>query len=163
MTPDFQKPRSRFSPVASLLREIEEAIAALYGEHRVAGVRPRFSMALIGLADYGAMTIGDLARFAGVTHAAMSQSVRAMKTAGLVETRAGKDARSVMVGLSPEGRAAVPFLEAEWDATEAMLAELESELPYQLTTVVADIRVRLEREPLRDRLRRHMRSARWPD
>lgn len=157
MIPEFKKPQSLFSPASAILREVDETIAALYRDNRVAGVRPRFSMALIGLADHGPMTIRDLAKFTGVTHGAMSQSVKAMKTAGLIETETGEDARSVLVGLSDKGRAVVPFLEAEWDATEAMLAELEAELPYSLTRVIADIRERLTRESLKERLARHMR------
>ncbi len=119
-------------------------------------------MALIGLADNGQMAIRDLATFTGVTHGAMSQSVKAMKNGGLVSTKPGEDARSVVVGLSDKGRDLVPFLEAEWDATEAMLTELEAELPYPLTRVISDINDCLSREPLKDRLRRHM-SAKHPE
>ncbi|RWR25587.1 MarR family transcriptional regulator [Sinirhodobacter populi] len=151
-------PPSLFSPVSALLREIEEAIAGLYLDNKVAGVRPRFSMALVALANHGPLTIRDLASFSGVTHAAMSQSVKAMKAAGLVHTEAGQDARSVVVHLSDKGRSVVPFLEAEWKATEAMLAELESELPYPLTKAVADVRKQLAKEPLRERLARQMRG-----
>lgn len=156
----FNKPRSLFAPVSALSRELEATIAALYRDEGVEGVRPRFSMALMGLAERGPMTICDLAALAQVTHAAMSQSVRAMKDAGMVETRAGADARSVVVDLSERGRAAIPFLEAEWDATEAMLAELDADLPCPLSVVMADIRERLDREPMQDRLARHLRDRR---
>lgn len=162
MTLTFKKPPSLLAPVTSLSREVEGAIAALYEAEGVEGIRPRFSMALIGLSDHGPMTIRDLATFTGVTHGAMSQSVKAMHKAGLIETRAGEDARSVVICLSETGRRAVPFLEAEWDATEAMLAELDADLPYPLTRVMEDIRVRLEHESIADRLARHMR-ARRPD
>lgn len=155
-----EMPRSLFGPVSALSREIEEAIAALYQDEGVEGVRPRFSMALIGLADHGPMTIRDLAAFTRVTHGAMSQSVRAMKAAGMVETRTGEDARSVVVDLSGKGRDAVAFLKAEWDATEAVLAQLDADLPYPLTRVMNDVRARLDRESLRDRLARHMRARR---
>ena len=160
MPPTFKKLCSLLAPVTALSREVEAAIAGLYEAEGVEGVRPRFSMALIGLADHGPMTIRDLAAFTRVTHGAMSQSVKAMRAAGLVETRAGADARSVMVALSEAGRAAVPFLEAEWDATEAMLAELDADLPYPLTRVMEDVRERLEREPVADRLARHLRARR---
>lgn len=159
MIPRFKKPQSLFSPASALLREIDEAIATLYRDNLLTGVRPRFSMSLIGLADHGPLTIRDLADFTGVTHAAMSQSVKVMRSAGLVETETGKDARSVIIRLSDKGRSVVPFLEAEWDATEAMLAELDAELPYPLTKVVADIREKLTAEPMRDRLNRHIRKA----
>jgi DNA-binding MarR family transcriptional regulator len=149
-------PHSILSPVSALLREIDDTIAELYRANGVAGVRPRFSMALIALADHGAMTIKDLARACRVTHAAMSQSVKAMSEAGLVETSAGRDARSVLVDLTEKGRSAIPFLKAEWNATEAMIAELEAELPYPLVRVIQDIRARLATRPLQDRLADHM-------
>jgi DNA-binding MarR family transcriptional regulator len=149
-------PSSLFSPLSALMREIEETIADLYRENDVKGVRPRFSMALIALVKHGAMTIRDLAGFCRVTHAAMSQSVKAMKAAGLVTTKPGQDARSVVVSISDRGRSVAPFLEAEWNATEAMLAELDSELPYPLTKVIEDVRGRLARKSLKTRLADHM-------
>ena len=155
----------RLNPVVG--RSLPRALRHDRGGHRgtlpdegVEGVRPRFSMALIGLADHGPMTIRDLAAFTRVTHGAMSQSVRAMKAAGMVDTRTGEDARSVVVDLSGKGRDAVAFLKAEWDATEAVLAELDADLPYPLTRVMNDVRARLDRESLRDRLARHMRARR---
>ena len=162
MIPSFKKPKSRFSPASALFREIDETISALYLEQDVTGLRPRFSMSLIGLADHGEMAIRDLALFTGVTHGAMSQSVKAMRAAGLVATKPGKDARSVVVTLSGKGRDLIPFLEAEWDATEAMLTELEAEIPYPLTQVIADLEERLKTEPLKDRLRRHL-ATRHPE
>lgn len=162
MIRSFKKPRSQFGPVSALLREVDEAISALYRQNNVPGLRPRFSMALIGLADNGPMAIRDLATFTGVTHGAMSQSVKAMKTAELVATQPGKDARSVVVALTKKGRVLIPFLEAEWDATEAMLAELENELPYPLSQVMSDIEERLAHETLSNRLRRHM-AAHHPE
>lgn len=149
-------PHSILSPVSALLREIDDTIADLYRAHDVAGVRPRFSMALIALADHGPMTIKVLARACRVTHAAMSQSVKAMKAAALVETNPGQDARSVLVRLTERGHSVIPFLMAEWNATEAMIAELEAELPYPLTKVIEDIRVKLATRSLRERLAGHM-------
>lgn len=154
----FKKPRSLLSPLSLLLRELDEAIGVLYHDNEVDGVRPRFSMALIGLADHGPMSIRNLAEFTNVTHGAMSQSVKAMKTAGMVMTEPGQDARSIVVSLSDKGKSAIAFLEAEWDATEAMLAELDADLPYPLTRVISDIRSRLDQEPFQQRLARHLRA-----
>lgn len=156
MKPEPSLPLSLYSPVSALLREIDDTIAELYRANGVAGVRPRFSMALIALADHGAMTIKDLAKACRVTHAAMSQSVKAMSEAALVETGVGQDARSVRVDLTEKGRSAVPFLKAEWNATEAMIAELEAELPYPLARVIQDIRIKLATRSLQDRLAVHM-------
>ncbi|MBP2155780.1 MarR family winged helix-turn-helix transcriptional regulator [Erwinia rhapontici] len=149
-------PHSIFSPVSAFLREIDDTIADLYRANDVAGVRPRFSMALIALADHGPMTIKALAQACRVTHAAMSQSVKAMNEAALVKTKPGQDARSVLVELTERGHSVIAFLIAEWNATEAMIAELEAELPYPLTKVIEDIRVKLETRSLQERLGGHM-------
>ena len=148
---------SRWRPLFSVLGDLDRGIAAAYAELGIEGVRPRFSMALMFLDSAGPMTIRRLADECGVTHSAMSQSVAQMRTAGLVESAPGRDARSRLVTLTPSGRAVVPVLRAEWDATEAAIAELESELPYPPSQVAADLRQAVERRPFHERVLAHLR------
>jgi DNA-binding MarR family transcriptional regulator len=131
---------------------MDDEIARWYEAHGIAGVRPRFSMALIRLHHLGPMTIRALAREIDVTHSAMSQTVTAMRRDGLVEVAPGSDARTREVSLTPAGRALVPALEAEWRATERAIGEIEAEIPYALTQVIRDIEAALERRPFADRL-----------
>ena len=140
-------------PLRSLLQAMDDDIARLYADSGIEGVRPRFSKALIRLHRRGAMTVRDLAAQVEVTHSAMSQTVTAMRTAGLVVSAPGPDARTRLVELTERGRALVPFLEAEWAATEAVWDELDAEVPYSLRRVVADLEAALERRPFRDRIR----------
>ena len=137
-------------------------IARIYAEHGVHGVRPRFSMALIRLHHLGPMTISDLAREVEVTHSAMSQTITVMRRHDLVTTTPGADARTRLVSLTERGRRLVPLLEAEWRATEAAIAELEREIPYPLTRVVADLAEALRRRSFHDRLLRHLDPAYRP-
>ena len=148
---------SRWRPLFSVLGDLDRGIATAYAELGIEGVRPRFSMALMFLDSAGPMTIRRLADECGVTHSAMSQSVTQMRTAGLVESAPGRDARSRLVNLTPSGRAVVPVLRAEWDATEAAIAELESELPYPPSQVAADLRQAVERRPFHERVLAHLR------
>lgn len=120
------------------------------------GVRPRFSKALIKLAHLGPLSIKQLAQAVDVTHSAMSQTVTALRKEGLVDVRPGEDARTRTVQLTPEGRDVVPFLEAEWRATEAAVAELEAEVPYPLTAVVRDLGGALARRSFYDRILGHL-------
>jgi DNA-binding MarR family transcriptional regulator len=143
-------------PLRHLLEAMDADIARLYAEHGVAGVRTRFTMALIRLHHLGPMTIRDLAGQIEVTHSAMSQSVTAMRQHGLVTTSPGEDGRTRVVALTERGRRLVPLLEAEWRATEAAIAELESELPYPLTQVVRDMTAALVRRPFYNRLLDHL-------
>jgi len=138
---------------------MDDDIARLYAESGVEGVRPRFSKALIRLQRRGAMTVRDLATQVAVTHSAMSQTVTAMRAAGLVVSGPGPDARTRLVELTEQGRTLVPFLEAEWAATEAVWDELDAEVPYSLRRVVEDLERALERCSFRERIRARMAVA----
>jgi DNA-binding MarR family transcriptional regulator len=142
---------NHMGPLRDLLAHMEKDIARLYAERGVT-VRTRFSIVLIRLRHKGPMTVRDLAREIDVTHSAMSQTVAALRRQGMVESAPGPDARTRTVSLTDHGRETVPFLEAEWRATEASLAELEAELPYPLTRVVADIAEALRRRSFHDRI-----------
>ena len=141
-----------------MFKRIDDDIAAVYGELGIHGVKPRYSMALMFLDDE-AMSIRDLAREVDVTHSAMSQTVSAMRDAGLVDSEPGEDSRSRIVSLTARGREIVPILRAEWAATEAALAALETELPYALSQVARDITAALDARPFSDRLREQLENG----
>ncbi|GIM74001.1 MarR family winged helix-turn-helix transcriptional regulator [Winogradskya consettensis] len=141
-----------WSPVHALLGELDRDIAALYTEAGIEGVRTRFVGPLIALGRFGPHTIQELADRRGVTHSAMSQTVAAMRTAGLVESAEGPDGRTRRVQLTARATEIVPFMNAEWRATEATVRALDAELPYPLTKVVEDIRAALARRSFPDRL-----------
>lgn len=147
---------SRLGPLKELLAAMDADIGRLYAERGVVGVRPRFSMALIRLHHRGPMTVTQLAEQIDVTHSAMSQTVAAMRRDGLVESSPGDDARTREVALTADGRALVPFLEAEWRATERALAALEAELPYALTRLVEDVTAALRRRSFLDRIKHEL-------
>lgn len=136
-------------------KRMDASLADLYDELGIVGLTTRFSMAIMFLAD-GDATIRSLAERCGVTHSAMSQSVTAMKKAGLVSSTPGDDARSRVVALTEHGRRLAPLLWDEFYATEAAVAELDSELSMPLSTLVAEIDAALDRESFADRVRRHL-------
>lgn len=131
---------------------MDNDIAALYAERDLAGIPPRFTMPLIRLHKRGPMTVRQLADSLTVTHSAMSQTVAALRKQGLVHSGPGADARTREVTLTARARELVPFLEAEWHATEAALAELEAELPHPMSQVVADVEAALSRRSFHDRI-----------
>ena len=143
---------SALRPLKLLLNEMDDDIGRLYAERGMAGVRPRFSLTLIRLRHLGPLTIRQLAAEVEVTHSAMSQTVTAMRNAGLVASATGVDARTRTITLTDQGRAVVPFLEAEWQATEAALGELEAEIPYPITRVIRDMAEALQRKSFHDRI-----------
>jgi DNA-binding MarR family transcriptional regulator len=144
-------------PVHRLLSALDHDIAAVYADAGLSGMKTRYVGPLIQLARREFLSITQLAAAAEVTHSAMSQTVAAMRRAGLVEVvDDAADGRTRRVRLSEGGREITPLFLAEWRATEASLIELEAELPYPLTRVVADIAAALERRPFRQRLADHL-------
>lgn len=147
---------SALRPLKLLLNDMDDDIGRLYTERGIAGVRPRFSMTLIRLHHLGPLTIRQLAAEVEVTHSAMSQTIAAMRREGLVDSSPGADARTKTVILTDKGRAVVPFLEAEWRATESAYTAMEAELPYALTQVVRDMAAALARRSFHDRIVDHL-------
>lgn len=150
---------SHWRPLRLLLAEIDQAIASLYEQAGITGVRTRFVGPLIQLSRRESMTIQELAVAMEVTHSAMSQTVAAMRRAGLVEGAEGTDGRTRRVRLTGRSRELLPFLAAEWRATEASIRELDAEIPYPLSRVVDDLRAALAARPFGDRLAEHLDRA----
>ena len=137
---------------------MEAGISALYAERGVGTLRPRFAYPLIRLAHTGPLTIKELAASLGLTHSALSQTVSALRTQGLVASGPGPDARTRVVELTPRGRELVPFLQDEWRATEAAAAELDAALPVSLADFTAALRAHLEDVPFLERIHAHLRT-----
>ncbi|WP_327730080.1 MarR family transcriptional regulator [Streptomyces sp. NBC_00487] len=139
-----------------LLATMDAEIEQVYVERGIEGVRPRFAYPLIRLAHTGPLTIRELAESLGRSHSAISQTVTAMRKEGLVTSEPGPDARTRRIELTERGRSLVPFLEAEWRATHATVAELDAEIPYALTTVVDEVRRALEHRSMTQRILHHL-------
>lgn len=152
--PRVQDPteESLWRPLRRLQASMDADIARIYSGKRITGLKPSFVMELLRLHARGPMTITELAESVGRTHSALSQKVAAMRDAGWVRTVEGEDARSKKVMLTEQSRAVVDRLAAEWRATEAAVAEIESEIPYPLSRVVTDIEQALERKSFHDRI-----------
>jgi DNA-binding MarR family transcriptional regulator len=144
--------QSRWRPLRLLQAAMDADIARIYAEAQISGLKPSFVMEVLRLHARGPMTITELASSVQHTHSAVSQKVGAMRTAGWVRTTTGTDARSKKVTLTAKARRIAGRLAAEWRATEAAIAELETEIPYPLSRVVADIEAALQRKSFHDRI-----------
>ncbi|MFB7998587.1 MarR family winged helix-turn-helix transcriptional regulator [Streptomyces sp. NPDC056002] len=139
-----------------LLAVMDAEIEQVYVERGIEGVRPRFAYPLIRLAHTGPLTIRELAESLNRSHSAISQTVAAMRKEDLVTSEPGPDARTRRINLTERGRSLVPFLEAEWRATHATVAELDGEIPHAMTAVVEEVRRALEHRSMRERILRHL-------
>lgn len=144
--------QSLWRPLRLIQASMDADIARIYFEQQIDGLKPSFVMELLRLHSRGPMTITELAESVQRTHSALSQKVAAMRRAGWVRTVPGDDARSKKVTLTDKARRVVGRLAAEWRATEAALADLEDEIPYPLSRVVADVQQALEHKSFHDRI-----------
>jgi DNA-binding MarR family transcriptional regulator len=152
--------QNRWRPLWLLLRRLDEQIVQVYVDAGIADFRSRFTMPLVRLSRLGPMSIKALAAECEVTHSAMSQTVTAMRRAGLVESVPDPDdGRARLVELTDAAQQIVSLGEAEWAATEAVLAELEAETPYPMSQVVRDLETALERRSFAERLHDHLGRA----
>jgi DNA-binding MarR family transcriptional regulator len=143
---------SRWRPLRLLQASMDADLARIYAERHVHELKPSFVLELLRLHARGPMTITELAQSVQRTHSAVSQKVAAMRAAGWVRTTAGPDARSKKVTLTAKAARITGLLTAEWNATEAAVAELEAEIPYPLSQVVTDIEQALRRKSFHDRV-----------
>jgi DNA-binding MarR family transcriptional regulator len=154
---------SRWRQLRLVQTEMDADIGRLYTEAGIEGLKPSFVMELLRLHARGPMTIAQLAASVQRTHSAESQKVGAMRAVGLVRTKSGPDARSKYVVVTAKAKALIGMLAAEWRATEAAVAELEDELPYPLSTVIADLAVALQRRSFHDRIAERLaKDPDWP-
>lgn len=151
---------SHWRPLSQMLAAMDRDIASLYDDAGIPGLRTRYVGPLIQLSRHEPMTIQQLADSVEVTHSAMSQTAAAMRKAGLVEPAESDDRRARRIRLSGTGRELLPFLEAEWRATEATVRELDAEVPYALRQVVEDIRAALTSRSFKQRLEENLARAR---
>ncbi len=150
--PPEETARSRWRPLRLLLAAMDDDLARIYAEAGIDGLKPSYVLELLRLHAQGPMTITELARSVERTHSAVSQKVASMRAAGLVRTTPGTDARSKTVALTATAQALAGRLAAEWRATEAAVEQLEAEIPYPLSQVVADLEQALRRKSFHDRI-----------
>lgn len=149
--PDFVPSRALGTELRTLFEQIDADVGNVLAGLGLDGYRPRFSPVVRALVE-GPASVRQLAAATGVTHSAASQTVAAMVRAGWVRQRVGADARERIVELTEAAHDALPAIRAEWEVTAGALGALDAELPYPLSTFVADLRTALERSSFRQRM-----------
>lgn len=118
--------------------------------------RPRFSAVIRVVAADGPCTIRHVTQRMNTTHSAGSQTVSEMAARGLVELRAGSDARQRLVHLTRKAQRLRPVIDAEWAATAAAVRELSTELSAPLDVIARELAEALQRLTFRDRIAAHL-------
>lgn len=105
------------------------------------------------LARHEPLTTGELARIIGHSHAAVSQVVREMVKAGLVEKRKSPDdGRANAISLSAQGRAALADAQAQCQDVGSAARALLAECSQDLWQAIAEVHAALDRASLTERV-----------
>jgi DNA-binding MarR family transcriptional regulator len=136
----------------TLLDAMDADVGLALADLGVRDYRTRYSVVIRFIDEHGPSTIRHLAERMHVTHSAASQTVAEMERRGLLEVRAGADARQRLVRLTAKTKRLLPAIDAEWDATEAASAALDAELPYSISALIDDLEAALDRRRFRARI-----------
>ena len=116
--------------------------------------RPRYTPVMKALLQREPLTIGEIAIQAGITQPAATQTVALMVKEGLLTAAAGKlDGRQKVIKLSKNGHALLGQIQQCWQATAAAADNLDAQLPYPLSTALAQAIAALEQQPFGARIR----------
>lgn len=119
--------------------------------------RPRFYPVVSHLLAAGSATVGELACAARVSQPAITQTLAEMEKLGLVDVSVADDRRARTITLSQAGEATARQLVPLWLAVDAAADELDRELPYALSAILAAATEALGKERFLDRIERHGR------
>jgi len=136
-----------------LIDLLDGAVGAAYEDAGLA-YRPRYTPVMRALESGEPRTIGQIAEAAGITQPAATQTVALMLREGLLDASPGvRDARQKLVRLSAHGEHLLPQLRQCWQATRAAADSLDRDLPYPLSTALADAIAALRTESFGERIR----------
>lgn len=152
MTTDPTRAVGRWDALFVLLKQMDGEIEEFYVRQGVEGVRPRFVRPMIRLAHEGPMTVSELAKSLDGTHSATSQTISAMKSSGFVDSVPGTDGRTQVLSLTDAAQNLIPLLEAEWRATDAVVAQLDDEVDGAVTALSRTLEHRLAQRSMSRRL-----------
>lgn len=135
----------------SLVEQLDRDVEAAY---RADGLdfRPRFTPVVRALEDAGPLRIKDIAKAAGLTHSATSQTVSELVAKGWVVLTPGEDARSRVVSFSPAGLECLPRVKAIWRTVALAAQSLNEDLPVALDEIARAALSALERRPFAARI-----------
>lgn len=135
-----------------LLELLDGAVQRSYAETGLA-YRPRYTPVMRCLIAREPLTLGEVAREAGISQPAATQTVALMIKDNLIETAPSDDGRQKLLRLSDKGLAMIRDLESAWAATTGAADSLDRDLSKPLTEVVAEAIEALEARSFDERIR----------
>ena len=147
---------SNASPgLGTLLRHLTELLDGdlerVYAAMQI-GYRARYTPVYRVLLARDRPTIRDIAKQAGMTHSAVSQTVSHMAKDGLVALEPGRDRRQRLVRLTDKGASLRRRLEQQWALTGLAARQLDAELSMPLSKILMEAIEAVERAPFSQRI-----------
>ncbi|MCU0634905.1 MAG: bifunctional helix-turn-helix transcriptional regulator/GNAT family N-acetyltransferase, partial [Gemmatimonadaceae bacterium] len=151
--------------LGSRLRRLSDRFTAdaatVFGAYSVP-IDPRAFPLVYALAHEGAMSVGQLARHLGVTHAWVSQVAKQLVADDILTVERGDaDARVSVLSLSARGRAVMPTLETQVRDVRVAVDDLLGDMQHNLLRAIEEAERLLDQAGFAERVQR-VRNARAP-
>jgi len=151
--------------VGTRMRRLMEQLTAdsdrLYEEKDIS-FRVSYFYAMYALVQHENLTIADIAKLAGFSHSAVSQTVKKLIKEGIVETIPTEDGRQKMVCFTDYGKIIRGKLLPIWAALERSMKDVMAESGYNLVDCITAMEARLKKRSLYDRVQTYMTNGKTP-
>jgi DNA-binding MarR family transcriptional regulator len=136
-----------------LIELLDGAVSKAYTDAGLA-YRPRYTPIIRALLQSEPISVGQIAKTAGITQPSATQTVGLMVKAGIItsETTPG-DGRQRSIRLTKHGRELVPELQDCWQAVEAAARGLEVDMAFPLSEVLGSAICALHKQSFGARIR----------
>ena len=136
-----------------LIELLDGSVERVYSDFGL-DYKPRFTPIMRILAKIEVISVSELAKEAGITQPAATQTIQAMAKKGLVTISVNKkDSRQKQISLSKQGRAMMIQLERCWQATAIAAETLDNELQTPLTVLAEEAIQALEKKSFLSRIK----------
>ena len=136
-----------------LIELLDGSVEQVYNDFGL-DYKPRFTPIMRTLSKNEFASINELAKEAGITQPAATQTVQAMAKRGLVNISVSrKDNRQKHISLSVKGNSMMAQLEKCWKATAIAAATLDNELQTPLSLIAEEAIEALEKQSFLARIK----------
>lgn len=136
-----------------LIELLDSSVEQVYWDFGL-DYKPRFTPIMRMLAKNELASVSELAKDAGITQPAATQTVQAMAKKNLVTISVSKkDSRQKQIGLSAKGQSMMAQLEKCWQATAIAAETLDKELHIPLSVIAEQAIEALEKRSFLARIK----------
>lgn len=136
-----------------LIELLDGSVEQVYSDFGL-DYKPRFTPVMRMLSKIEFATVSELAKEAGISQPAATQTVQAMAKKELVTISVGKkDSRQKQISLSTKGKSMMAQLEKCWKATAIAAETLDNELQVPLTRIAEEAIEALEKQSFLARIK----------